>query len=235
MVWFVASHGSPARIHPAARPGRFTPELWKHDVAELFLTDPTSGRYFEFNLSPNGAWWSCEFTAPRVRAEPVEIAFPEVATFAELAPNGGWVAAMAIPRDLLEARLDFGAKSRLNVNFILGSPEQRFLSAVDLGGGEPDFHQPGKFGPVEFADVLREGPGKSAFDRGPFAPRHCVMVEGRKSGQSALVSNADPPAAEFARSPPGPKNIPPTPRENPLASFLPTVPAGFSFPGIPRL
>lgn len=153
MVWFVASHGSAARLHPAARPGRFTPELWKHDVAELFLTDPTSGRYFEFNLSPNGAWWSCEFTAPRVRAEPVEIAFPEVATFAELAPNGGWVAAMAIPRDLLEARLDFGAKSRLNVNFILGSPEQRFLSAVDLGGGEPDFHQPGKFGPVEFADA----------------------------------------------------------------------------------
>jgi hypothetical protein len=60
---------------------------------------------------------------------------------------------MAIPRDLLEARLDFGAKSRLNVNFILGSPEQRFLSAVDLGGGEPDFHQPAKFGPVVFADA----------------------------------------------------------------------------------
>jgi hypothetical protein len=151
-LWFVASHGHPARLHPAARPGRFTPELWKHDVAELFLTDPTSGRYFEFNLSPNGAWWSCEFTAPRVRAEEVEIAFPEVATFAELAPDGGWVAALAIPLDLLEARLDFGAKSRLNVAFILGSPEQRFLSAVDLGGGEPDFHRPTKFGPVEFVD-----------------------------------------------------------------------------------
>ncbi len=153
MLWFVASHGSAARLHPAARPGRFTPELWQHDVAELFLTDPTSGRYFEFNLSPNGAWWSCEFTAPRVRAEPVEIAFPEVATFAELAPNGGWVAAMAIPRDVLEARLDFGDKTRLNVNFILGSPEQRFLSAVDLGGGEPDFHQPDKFGQVVFSAV----------------------------------------------------------------------------------
>lgn len=153
MLWFVASHGKAARLHPAARPGRFTPELWKHDVAELFLTDPTSGRYFEFNLSPNGAWWSCEFTAPRVRAEEVEIAFPEVATHAELAPDGGWVAAMAIPRDLLEARLDFGERTRLNVAFILGSPEQRFLSAVDLGGGEPDFHRPDKFGPLVFVDV----------------------------------------------------------------------------------
>jgi len=152
-LWFVASHGKAARLHPAARPGRFTPELWKHDVAELFLTDPTSGRYFEFNLSPNGAWWSCEFTAPRVRAEEVEIAFPEVATFAELAPDGGWVAALAIPRDLLEARLDFGERTRLNVAFILSSPEQRFFSAVDLGGGEPDFHRPDRFGPLVFVDV----------------------------------------------------------------------------------
>lgn len=152
-LWFIATHGSAAKLHPAARPGRFTPELWKHDVAELFLGDPASGRYFEFNLAPNGAWWSCEFTAPRVRAEEVEIAFPEVATFAELAPNGGWVAAMAIPRDLLEARLDFGKDTRMNVTFILGSPQQRFLSAANPGEGEPDFHRPDKFTPVVFADV----------------------------------------------------------------------------------
>lgn len=152
-LWFVASHGKAAKLHPAARPGRFTPELWKHDVAELFLSDPTSGRYFEFNLSPNGAWWSCEFSAPRVRAEEVEIAFPEVATFAELAPNGGWVAAMAIPRDLLEARLNFGEGSKLNVTFILGTPEQRFLSAAKLGEGEPDFHQPERFTDLVFADA----------------------------------------------------------------------------------
>ncbi len=150
-LWFVASHGKAAKLHPAARPGRFTPELWKHDVAELFLSHPASGRYFEFNLAPNGAWWSCEFTAPRKRAEEVEVAFPEVATFAELAPTGGWVAAMAIPRDLLEARLDLGEGSRMNVSFILGSPEQRFLSAADLGGGEPDFHRPEKFAELEFA------------------------------------------------------------------------------------
>lgn len=151
-LWFIASHGKAAKIHPAARPGRFTPELWKHDVAELFLSDPTSGRYFEFNLAPNGAWWSCEFTAPRVREEEVEIAFPEVATFAELAPNGGWVAAMAIPRDLLEARLDFGKNTRMNVTYILDSPQQRFLSVANLGEGEPDFHRPDKFTPVVFTD-----------------------------------------------------------------------------------
>jgi len=152
-VWFLASHGKAARLNPAARPGRFTPELWKQDVAELFLSHPTSGRYFEFNLAPNGAWWSCEFTGPRERAEEVEVAFPEVATFAELAPNGGWVAGMAIPRDLLEGRLDFGKGTRGNVTFVLGSPEQRYLTAVDLGGGEPDFHRPGKFSEVVLRDA----------------------------------------------------------------------------------
>ncbi|MCW1883912.1 hypothetical protein OKA04_04180 [Luteolibacter flavescens] len=152
-MWFVASHGRPAKLHPAARPARFVPELWKYDVAELFLTDPVSGRYFEFNLSPNAAWWSCEFTAPRKRAEETDIIFPDVATFAELAPDGGWVAAMAIPRDLLEARLDFGNSTKLNVNFILGSPEQQFLSAVNLGEGEPDFHRPDRFTTVKFVDA----------------------------------------------------------------------------------
>ncbi|WP_341407908.1 hypothetical protein [Luteolibacter soli] len=152
-LWFVASHGKPAKLHPAARPARFVPELWKYDVAELFLTDPTSGRYFEFNLSPNAAWWSCEFTAPRQRAEEGDIVFPDVATYAELAPDGGWVAAMAIPLDLLEARLNFGETTKLNVTFILGSPEQRFLSVANLGEGEPDFHRPERFSPVKFVNA----------------------------------------------------------------------------------
>ncbi|MEY3894733.1 MAG: hypothetical protein RLZZ214_252 [Verrucomicrobiota bacterium] len=152
-LWFIANHRQPALVHPQARPGAFLPELWQHDVAELFLADPLSGRYFEFNLAPNGAWWSCEFTAPRVRAEAVEIAMPEVATFSELSPDGSWLAAMAIPRDLLEARLDFGPTTRLNVTMILESPRQKFLSALPLGGEVPDFHQPARFSTLVFAPL----------------------------------------------------------------------------------
>jgi hypothetical protein len=150
-LWFIANHRKPASIHPQARPGVFQAELWKYDVAELFIADPVSGRYFEFNLAPNGAWWTCEFTAPRVRADEAEIAMPEVATFSEMAPDGSWLAAMAIPLDLLRARIDFGPGTRLNVTLILESPQQRFLSAADLGPGEPDFHQPQRFPQVEFA------------------------------------------------------------------------------------
>lgn len=152
-LWFIANHRRPARIHPQARPGAFQAELWRHDVAELFLADPASGRYFEFNLAANGAWWTCEFTAPRVRADEAEIAMPEVATFSDLSPDGSWLAAMAIPLDLLRARLNFGSESRMNVTMILESPEQKFISASNLGGGEPDFHQPQRFPQVKFAPL----------------------------------------------------------------------------------
>lgn len=148
-LWFVASHRQAAKIHPQARPNKFQAELWKYDVAELFLADPASGRYFEFNLSPNGAWWSCEFTAPRVRAEETDIPFLETHTFAELAPDGSWVAAMALPLDLLRARLDFGPNTRANVTFILETPEQKFLTANKLSDGEPDFHLPQNFPQLE--------------------------------------------------------------------------------------
>ena len=154
-LWFIAHHRKAADLHPMARPGLFQAELWRHDVAELFIADPASGRYFEFNLAPNGAWWSCEFTAPRVRAEECDIIMPDVATFSDMAPDGSWVAAMAIPLDLLKARLDFGPQSRVNVTMILESPEQRFLTAADLGGGEPDFHLPAAFPELVFAPLAK--------------------------------------------------------------------------------
>jgi hypothetical protein len=149
-LWFVAGHARPAALHPRARPGAFQAELWKHDVAELFLADPAGGRYLEINLAPNGAWWSCEFTAPRVRAEETDIFLPDVATFADLAADGSWLAAIALPLDVLRARLGFGPTTRANATFLLGSPEQRFFSANDLGGGEPDFHIPQRFSPLRF-------------------------------------------------------------------------------------
>lgn len=152
-LWFIASHQQPAELHPRSRPGGFLSELWRYDVAELFIADPVSGRYFEFNLAPNGAWWSCEFTAPRVRAEEVDIAMPEVATFAEMAPDGSWLAAMAIPLDLLKARLDFGPASKINVTAIVNSPEHKFLSATKFSGETLDFHRPDEFSPVTFAPI----------------------------------------------------------------------------------
>lgn len=150
--WFVATRHKPAQIHPQARPGKFTPELWRHDVAEFFMAHPDSGRYLEFNLAPNGAWWSAEFTAPRVRAAGEDKEMPGVKTFADLAPDGTWVAAACIPLDILRARVDFGESTCMNVTMIVDSPRQRFLTASPPPDAEPDFHLPGLLRPVRMHD-----------------------------------------------------------------------------------
>ena len=150
--WFVATRRKPALLHPQARPRKFTAELWKYDVAEFFISHPESGRYLEFNLAPNGAWWSAEFTAPRVRAEETDLEMPGVQTFSDLSPDGTWVAAACIPLDILKARLDFGTQSRINVTMIVNSPEQKFLTAVPPADGEPDFHRPDLFQQVRIHD-----------------------------------------------------------------------------------
>jgi hypothetical protein len=152
-LWFIGNHRRPASIHPLARPGLFQNELWKYDVAELFLTDPSCRRYFEFNLAPNGAWWSCEFVEARIRSDGADIAMPEVATFSDMSADGSWIAAMAIPLDLLQSRLNFGPGSRMNVAMILESPEQKLMSAADLRGGIPDFHQPERFSEITFLSL----------------------------------------------------------------------------------
>jgi hypothetical protein len=152
-LWLVTAGKTPSKIHPQARPGAYIAELWRYDCAELFLSDSTSGRYLEFNLAANGAWWSSEFVAPRQRADELDIAFPEVATFAELSAEGAWMSAMALPLDLLESRIGFSIHTRVNVTFITHSPAQQFLSATKLPGSEPDFHQPVHFSSFQFHDI----------------------------------------------------------------------------------
>lgn len=149
-LWFIASHARPALLHPDARPSAFHAELWKYDVAEFFLLDPTSGHYLEFNLAPNGAWWSAEFSAPRQRVSEQDVPLEGVTTFADLSPDGSWLTAAALPLNILRERYHFGKDTRMNATFIIESPHQRFLTAASLGEGEPDFHQPEKFPLITF-------------------------------------------------------------------------------------
>lgn len=147
-LWFVACHQAPATLHPTARPGEFQSELWRYDVAEFFLLDPSTQRYLEFNLSPNSAWWSAEFSGPREQVDATP--FPGVATFADMSPDGSWMCAAALPLEKLKEKFNFGAETKLNATFIINSPEQRFLSATPLPGDEPDFHQPDHFKKINF-------------------------------------------------------------------------------------
>lgn len=146
---FLASEkGSCGLAHPDARPGKYQAELWRYDVAEFFLQSADRQRYLEFNLSPNGAWWSSAFDAPRQPAPGEPAPVPEVITRAHQDAEG-WQAAASLPLAWLQKHYGFGAKTTLNATFILNSPAQIFLTAGDLGPGEPDFHRPRAFPAIE--------------------------------------------------------------------------------------
>ena len=155
-LWFIVSRAKVATLHPDSRPGKFMPELWKYDVAEFFLTNPNNGRYLEFNLSPNGAWWAAEFSGPREGMG--EAPLQGVETFAELSKEGSWLVAAKLELSMLQDRFAFSPDSKLNATFIIDSPEQKFVSVTDLGKGKPDFHQPDKFKEANFVheDELRK-------------------------------------------------------------------------------
>ena len=148
-LWFAARREQPPRVLPGAVPHEFTPELWRCDVAELFIRDVSSGRYLELNLAPNGAWWCAEFDAVRRRSSADDIPVQGVKTYAKELASGGWQVAASIPLVYLESAIRFGAHSALNVAFIVDSPEQSFMSQAKLPGSQPDFHQPHYFEQIE--------------------------------------------------------------------------------------
>ncbi len=136
---FRVAQAAPALLHPEAQLGKFQELLWKYDTAEFFIAKEDCSRYLEFNLSPNGAWWSEIFTDPRVVDE----------TAIQIAPThceaqwdeSGWSCSARIPMaDLISMGLD-PRSSRVAVCAILQSPEQIFLTSADKTEGVPDFHR----------------------------------------------------------------------------------------------
>lgn len=132
-----------------SQPGEFHEGLWQHDCAELWLANPSTGHYIEFNLAPNGAWWSCLFEAPRINALVENLPLPGV--IAEgLEGIAHWEASLRVPLSSLPEQI--GQNPSLwtgNVTFCLGSaPKQKFTSFARLGEGNPDYHRPAKWLPL---------------------------------------------------------------------------------------
>jgi hypothetical protein len=124
--------------------GTFIEGLWEADVAELFLLNPETGFYTEFNLGPRGGWWCCSFSSPRVRVEASPNPLSGVKATASCSETG-WDSSLAIPLHCLPQGLVFDpGKTKGNITFCLGKPQQ-FITLADLGGGEPDFHRPEKW------------------------------------------------------------------------------------------
>ena len=142
--FLAGEENGPALSHPESSPSQFKADLWKYDVAEFFLRSADHSRYLEFNLAPNGAWWSSAFISPRQTAPGEPTPIPGVTTSAQHDADS-WQAMASIPLPWLQDHYGFGEKTTLNATFILNSPQQIFLTAGNLGGGEPDFHRPDHF------------------------------------------------------------------------------------------
>ncbi|NNC90422.1 MAG: hypothetical protein HKN82_18355 [Akkermansiaceae bacterium] len=149
---FHATRPGAAVLHPRAVPGSFQSELWRHDVTEFFLADPSRGQYLEVNLAPNGAWWACLFRGPRQPIDPKGWEIPGVSAEGALG-TASWEASIRIPIGVLRERLFFGPASRLDATFIINSPQQSFLCASTPSGGDPDFHRPAAWPPVEMVPL----------------------------------------------------------------------------------
>lgn len=118
LFWVTHSHfhfltkneNGPGLCHPSSHPSKFQAELWKYDLAEFFLKSAAQQSYLEFNLAPNGSWWSSSFSKAREPApgEPSEI--PGVQTTAQQHKTF-WQASASIPLSWLQVHHGFGDTS----------------------------------------------------------------------------------------------------------------------------
>lgn len=126
--------------------------LWERDVLELFIYEESEGKeqgetvkYQEFNLSPEGAWWSQAFenVHQMLKSCQIESTYP-VKTCSEITQEG-WRAALSVPLRSLAVKFDINTV-RINANAILGDGDSKqFLSFTKLPGNNPNFHQPSAF------------------------------------------------------------------------------------------
>ena len=142
--YFAAGREVKPMTHPKATTGHYQEELWKYEVAEFFIAEPESQTYLEFNLSPDGAWWSCRFGKPRQALATEPQALRGVKTFSRLTESQ-WSAVAKIPL----SELGDISEKRLNVCFITDHRAQKFYTLAAPEGEAPDFHQPDGFLPIK--------------------------------------------------------------------------------------
>ena len=135
-VRFEARSDLESKIQIGENFGNFIEGLWESDVAEIFVREPNSTRYQEWNLSPAGDWWTCGLLDERERDSSF-VAPNHVRTSAKTLNNQGWEAVLFFARPRFDLEL-----SRINVTMILedSSGIRRFLSCCPEAEKKPDFH-----------------------------------------------------------------------------------------------
>jgi alpha-galactosidase len=125
--------------------------LWERDVAEAFLQpEPTKERHYkEFEVAPNGMWLDLDIS-PGGRAD-LKSGLQRSVSLDEKRLT--WSAELAIP--IKSVTPDFDPKAIWRTNFyrVEGPAEPRsYLAWQPTKTPQPNFHVPGAFGRLRFAD-----------------------------------------------------------------------------------
>lgn len=153
-LWFGATIPFPTQSQKEYEKLVFQEGLWEKDVAELFLLDPSSGRYMEFNFSPIHAWWCCEFQnyrQPKALGDVPQINFIEYRI-----EESSWSVLVAIDRAALPFPLS--NSTLVHISSIVPQTPPIYLTSNTkrIVSFDPDFHRFESFLPLHIvlADSL---------------------------------------------------------------------------------
>jgi hypothetical protein len=133
-------------VWPQAQPSpRRAVGLWRHTCFEAFLQAP-GGEYWEYNLSPSGAWAAYEFSGYRADMKPLASG-ADPAIDCQRRPNSFELSA-TLDLQWLAVRLPLAAL-RLGLTAVI-EDRSRVLSyfALEHAAEKPDFHHAGGFAAV---------------------------------------------------------------------------------------
>ncbi len=140
----------PPLIIDLAQPNQFCEGLWRGDCGELWLASLESSRYIEVNLAPNGAWWTCVFSSPRIRD--LDCPPPQSQNLQSESLGQYWQASLVLPWTEVFRCLQSKEAPLANVTLVLGGcdhPDEKLEnlhSIVSLGAH--DFHRPQDWVPL---------------------------------------------------------------------------------------
>lgn len=118
--------------------GQFQEGLWEQDVAEFFVGD-TGEAYQEFNLGPQGAWWTCGFSGYRQRQPQAQLLGGQTCGRWEPGHPLPWQVRLEVAlSDLLCQDLSL---ARIAVCSIRHDPEPRYFCSGPQVPAQPDFHR----------------------------------------------------------------------------------------------
>ena len=146
---FLAGCSQSPHLFPGSKKDQSVYGLFDYDVAELFLASTGKPEYQEFNIAPNGSWWSGYFSDYRKLESSVDMPINNMSRI----DNQNWQAVLSIPKSALA--MEINKLARINITFIInGSYSNRqFLSWSNLQAKEPDFHLTEHFVDFRFINI----------------------------------------------------------------------------------